>query len=81
MAIYGYVRVSTLQQANEGDSLETQLKQIGSYASLKDYAIPPENFITERGISGKLEFERRPEGGRLFNLLTAAGTVFIDSFI
>lgn len=35
MAIYGYVRVGTLQQANEGDSLETQLKQIGSYASLR----------------------------------------------
>jgi DNA invertase Pin-like site-specific DNA recombinase len=49
MAIYGYVHVSSLQQANEGDSLETQLKQIGNYASLKDYEVPPENFITERG--------------------------------
>jgi len=78
MAIYGYVRVSTLQQANEGDSLETQLKQIGSYASLKDYEIPPENFITERGVSGNLEFEKRPEGGRLFSLLTA-GDVLIFS--
>ena len=78
MAIYGYVRVSTLQQANEGDSLETQFKQIGSYASLKDYEIPSENFITERGVSGNLEFEKRPEGGRLFNLLVA-GDVLIFS--
>ena len=78
MSIYGYVRVSTLQQANEGDSLETQLKQIGSYASLKDYDIPPENFITERGVSGNLEFEKRPEGGKLFEALNS-GDVLIFS--
>jgi DNA invertase Pin-like site-specific DNA recombinase len=78
MAIYGYVRVSTLQQANEGDGLETQLRQIGSYASLKDYAIPPENFITERGVSGNLEFEKRPEGGKLFEILNP-GDVLIFS--
>ncbi len=78
MAIYGYVRVSTLQQANEGDSLETQLKQISSYASLKNYEIPPENFITERGVSGNLEFEKRPEGCRLFDQLIS-GDVLIFS--
>ena len=78
MSIYGYVRVSTLQQANEGDSLETQLRQIGSYASLKDYDIPPENFITERGVSGNLEFEKRPEGGKLFEILNP-GDVLIFS--
>ena len=33
MAVYGYVRVSTIQQANEGDSLEAQIKQVTSYAS------------------------------------------------
>jgi len=37
MNTYGYVRVSTLQQANEGDSLETQLRQIKSYSELKGY--------------------------------------------
>jgi putative DNA-invertase from lambdoid prophage Rac len=78
MSIYGYVRVSTLQQANEGDSLETQLKQIGSYASLKGYEIPLENFVTERGVSGSLEFEKRPEGARLFGQLQS-GDVLIFS--
>ena len=42
MAIYGYVRVLTRQQANEGESLETQLKQIQSYGVLKGYKIPEE---------------------------------------
>ena len=78
MGIYGYVRVSTLQQANEGESLDTQLKQIQSYSDLQGFGIPPENFITERGVSGSLEFERRPEGGRLFNQLVS-GDVLIFS--
>ena len=76
MAYFGYIRVSTLQQANEGDSLETQLRQITSYSSLKGYDILQENFITERGISGSLEFEKRPEGSRLFSQLVA-GDVLI----
>lgn len=66
MNTYGYVRVSTLQQANEGESLETQLRQIKSYSELKGYSIPNENLITERGVSGSLEFEKRPEGSKLF---------------
>lgn len=78
MSIYGYVRVSTLQQANEGDSLETQLKQISSYASIKGYEIPLENFVTERGVSGSLEFEKRPEGTKLFGRLQS-GDVLIFS--
>jgi DNA invertase Pin-like site-specific DNA recombinase len=78
MGIYGYVRVSTLQQANEGESLDTQLRQIQSYSVLKGFEIPPENFITEKGVSGSLEFEKRPEGSKLFNQLIA-GDVLIFS--
>lgn len=78
MAIFGYIRVSTLQQANEGESLETQLRQIQSYSVLRGFDIPLENFITEKGVSGSLEFEKRPEGGRLFNQL-ASGDVLIFS--
>jgi DNA invertase Pin-like site-specific DNA recombinase len=80
MGIYGYVRVSTLQQANEGESLDTQLRQIQSYSDLKGFEIPPENFITEKGVSGSLEFERRPEGSKLFNQLSS-GDVLIFSML
>jgi putative DNA-invertase from lambdoid prophage Rac len=76
--IFGYVRVSTLQQANEGESLDTQLKQIQSYSVLKGFNIPPENFIMEKGVSGSVEFERRPEGSKLFEQLTQ-GDVLIFS--
>lgn len=78
MGIYGYVRVSTLQQANEGESLDTQLRQIQSYSVLKGFEIPADNFITEKGVSGSLEFEKRPEGSKLFNQLET-GDVLIFS--
>jgi len=78
MNTYGYVRVSTLQQANEGESLETQLSQIRSYSELKGFSIPNENLITERGVSGSLEFEKRPEGSKLFSHLQS-GDILIFS--
>jgi len=78
MRIYGYVRVSTIQQANEGESLETQIKQIESYSILKGYKLNNDSFIVERGVSGNLEFDKRPEGSKLFNKLTK-GDVLIFS--
>jgi DNA invertase Pin-like site-specific DNA recombinase len=78
MCIFGYIRVSTLQQANEGESLETQLRQIQSYAVLKGYEIKPENFITEKGVSGSLEFERRPEGAKLFEQLSSVDVLIFS---
>jgi len=78
MAIYGYVRVSTLQQANEGESLDTQLKQIQSYAVLKGFQMEPDQFIVERGVSGSVEFDKRPEGEKLFQQLTT-GDILIFS--
>jgi putative DNA-invertase from lambdoid prophage Rac len=78
MSVFGYVRVSTLQQANEGESLETQLRQIQSYSVLKGFEIPLENFVTEKGVSGSVEFHKRPEGSKLFDRLEA-GDVLIFS--
>jgi DNA invertase Pin-like site-specific DNA recombinase len=78
MNTFGYVRVSTLHQANEGESLETQLRQIKSYSDLKGYNIPSQNLITEKGVSGSLEFEKRPEGAKLIASLQR-GDVLIFS--
>jgi putative DNA-invertase from lambdoid prophage Rac len=75
MAVYGYVRVSTLQQAAEGESLETQKKQVIGYAESRGLDLPPENVFIERGVSGGVEFKTRPEGARLVELLQAGDTV------
>jgi len=75
MAVYGYVRVSTLQQATEGESLETQKKQVIGYAESRGLDLPTENVFIERGVSGGAEFKTRPEGARLVELLQADDTV------
>lgn len=75
MAVYGYVRVSTLQQATEGESLETQKKQVIGYAESRGLGLPLDNVFIERGVSGGAEFKTRPEGARLVELLQAGDTV------
>ncbi len=69
MSVYGYVRVSTVTQAREGESLEAQRRQVMSYAASKGLELPEENVFVEAGVSGGVEFQERPEGGRLFGLL------------
>jgi putative DNA-invertase from lambdoid prophage Rac len=75
MTVFGYVRVSTLQQATEGESLETQKKQVIGYAESRGLDLPCENVFIERGVSGGAEFKTRPEGARLIELLQAGDTV------
>ena len=75
MAVYGYVRVSTLQQATEGESLETQKKQVIGYAESRGFDLPSVNVFIERGVSGGAEFKTRPEGARLIELLQTGDTV------
>ena len=41
MNVYGYVRVSTVTQAREGESLEAQRRQVTSYAAAKGYGLLP----------------------------------------
>lgn len=69
MKVYGYVRVSTLNQAREGDSLEAQKKQVVAYAAAKGFDLHDDQLFIEAGVSGSVEFEDRPEGQRLLALL------------
>lgn len=69
MTVYGYIRVSTLNQAREGDSLEAQKKQVVAYAASKGYDLPDYQLFVEAGVSGSIEFHHRPEGQRLLGSL------------
>lgn len=77
MAIYGYTRVSTFKQANEGESLETQKRQIIGYSESKGWQITCESIFVERGVSGSVEFNCRPEGGKLLAVLQTGDTLVI----
>lgn len=75
-SVYGYVRVSSMGQV-EGESLETQSKQINSYAISKGWTVDLGNIYVEAGVSGGTEFQERPEGQRLIsNLKTGDVLIF-----
>jgi DNA invertase Pin-like site-specific DNA recombinase len=76
MAVYGYVRVSTISQANDGDSLEAQTKQVTSYALSRGLNLDESCVFVERGVSGGLEFNSRPEGSKLLEVIKS-GDVLI----
>jgi putative DNA-invertase from lambdoid prophage Rac len=74
MRVFGYVRVSTAEQASNGDSLDTQRQQINGYAMMKGWQVA--EFFIEGGVSGSVVLADRPEGKRLLSTL-AAGTLAI----
>ena len=63
MRVFGYSRVSTSEQADEGASLAAQQQQIAGYAMMKGWTVA-EHFI-ERAVSGSTPLADRPEGKRL----------------
>jgi putative DNA-invertase from lambdoid prophage Rac len=73
MATYGYCRVSTARQANEGESLEVQRRQIEGYALM--HGLDLNDIIIEEGVSGSIPVTERPKAGPLFARLTAGDVV------
>ncbi len=69
MTVFGYVRVSTVQQATEGDSLDSQTRQVLSYSISRGLELNESDVFVERGVSGGLEFNSRPEGSRLLEVI------------
>ena len=77
MTIYGYTRVSTVKQANEGESLETQKRQIIGYAESKGWNLSCERIFVEKGVSGGVEFNSRTEGSKLLEVLEVGDILVI----
>jgi DNA invertase Pin-like site-specific DNA recombinase len=63
LQIFAYIRVSTDEQANNGQSLETQTRQLEGYAMMKGWTIT-ETFV-EAGVSGSIPLSERPQGARM----------------
>lgn len=74
MAVYGYVRVSTKSQAEEGLSLEAQERQIRGYAMMQGLELS--RVYVERAVSGWKPIHERPEG-RLLMREAAPGDVIL----
>jgi DNA invertase Pin-like site-specific DNA recombinase len=67
MAVYGYARVSTQRQAEEGESLGVQRRQIEGYASMLGLAAP--RLFVEEGVSGSKPLSERPAAKQLLAVL------------
>jgi putative DNA-invertase from lambdoid prophage Rac len=73
MKVYGYTRVSTERQADEGESLDVQRRQIGGYAMMKGLEIG--HVFVERGVSGSTPLSERPQGAALLAILEPGDVV------
>jgi putative DNA-invertase from lambdoid prophage Rac len=73
VSVYGYCRVSTLRQANEGESLEVQRRQIQGYAHMHGLVI--DEVVVEEGVSGSVPVAERQRGGPLFARLEKGDVV------
>lgn len=73
MATYGYCRVSTSRQADEGESLGAQQRTIDGYAMMRGLKV--RKTFVERGVSGSKPLADRPEGAALLAVLKAGDTV------
>jgi Site-specific recombinases, DNA invertase Pin homologs len=67
MAVYSYTRVSTISQAEEGESLGAQQRRVEGYAMQHDLTV--DWHFVERGVSGSVPLDERPEGKALLALV------------
>ena len=73
MAVFGYARVSTAQQANEGEGLDVQRRMIQGYAHM--HGLTLDQIVVEEGVSGSVPLNDRPAGGALLAKLKAGDIV------
>ena len=76
MAVHGYTRVSTTEQAaDDRTSLETQRERIGQAATAAGLAV--NSFVNEAGASGSKPLRERPVGGPLMAELRRGDTLIV----
>ena len=65
--VYGYIRVSTNNQVENGLSLKEQQRQIELYCEVNKMEV--DSIFTERGVSAGVELKRRPRGAVLLEVV------------
>jgi putative DNA-invertase from lambdoid prophage Rac len=71
--IYGYCRVSTMRQADEGESLDVQKRQIEGYCHM--HGLDLAETVIEEGVSGSIPVTQRLKAGPLFAKLVKGDTI------
>lgn len=70
---FGYIRVSSDRQANEGDSLEAQRRAIELVCELEGFELV--EVFADPAVSGSVPFARRPDGLRLLAAADAGSII------
>jgi putative DNA-invertase from lambdoid prophage Rac len=73
MSVFGYTRVSTSRQADEGESLTVQERTLAGYAMMHDLEVA--RTFVEAGVSGSVPLGDRPQGRALLALLRPGDVV------
>jgi putative DNA-invertase from lambdoid prophage Rac len=73
MTTYGYARVSTVRQADEGESLDVQERTIAGYALM--HGMKVDQVFVERGVSGSKPVSDRPQGAALLAVIRSGDTI------
>lgn len=66
MTVWGYARVSTVRQSEEGESLDVQQRTMAGYALMKGMQL--DRVFVERAVSGSVPFRERTLGAELLSL-------------
>jgi len=73
LAVYGYARVSTMEQANHGQSMGSQREKIGLQAKMMDTTV--DRIFSDRGVSGSRPLDERPAGKALLEAVSTGDSV------
>ena len=65
----GYVRVSTVRQVEEGNSIQSQIDELINYANSRGLILLSKNIVIDDGTSGGIPLWDRPNAQRLLKLV------------
>ena len=65
----GYVRVSTVRQVEEGNSIQSQIDELRNYANSRGLILLTKNIVIDDGTSGGIPLWDRPNAQRLLKLV------------
>lgn len=73
MNVYGYCRVSTLNQAENGESIDVQKRRIKGYAQMQGFDL--KHIYIDRGVSGSKPLGDRKNGKNLLKVIQSGDSV------
>lgn len=73
--VFGYARVSTATQADDGEGLAAQREKLAGYAAMQGWRL--DAVYADRGVSGSRPLSERPEGRAMLATLAPGDIVVV----